>query len=120
MAQKKHVFIYDVNGLEIHALRNHEEATLLDFLPFHMLLVSSGKYGALRYQDISTGELVAELKTKLGSTYSMRQNPTNAIMHLGHNDGTVTLWSPNLTKPLVKMFCHKGPVQSLAVDGSGR
>lgn len=34
--------------------------------------------------------------------------------------GTVTLWSPNSSQPHVKMLCHKGPVQSLAVDPSGR
>lgn len=34
--------------------------------------------------------------------------------------GTVTLWSPNSSQPHVKMLAHKGPVQSLAVDPSGR
>ena len=34
--------------------------------------------------------------------------------------GTVTLWSPNMSTPLVKMLTHKGPVMSLAVDNTGR
>ena len=38
----------------------------------------------------------------------------------GMNIGTVTLWSPNTSQPHVKMLCHKGPVQSLAVDPTGR
>jgi U3 small nucleolar RNA-associated protein 7 len=50
----------------------------------------------------------------------MRQNPHNAIVHLGHSNGTVTLWSPNMGHPLVKMLTHRGPVRSLAVDGNGR
>ena len=49
----------------------------------------------------------------------MAQNPHNAVMHLGHGNGTVTLWSPSMTTPLVKMLCHKGPVQALAVDRGG-
>lgn len=58
-------------------------------------------------------------------------------MHLGHGNGkrieqdevtlhadiygsgTVTLWSPSMGKPLVKMLSHKGPVTSIAVDRRG-
>jgi U3 small nucleolar RNA-associated protein 7 len=50
----------------------------------------------------------------------MTQNPWNAIIHLGHSNGTVTLWSPNMSTPLVKMFTHHGPVRSLAIDREGR
>ncbi len=38
----------------------------------------------------------------------MEQNPSNAVIHLGHSSGQVTLWTPNFTEPVVKMFCHKG------------
>lgn len=34
--------------------------------------------------------------------------------------GTVTLWSPNMTTPLVKMLCHRGPIKALAIDHAGR
>jgi len=50
----------------------------------------------------------------------MAQNPHNAIIHLGHNNGTVTLWSPNMSTPLVKLFTHKGPVQSISIDREGK
>ena len=50
----------------------------------------------------------------------MRQNPWNAIITLGHANGTATMWSPNMSTPLVKMLCHRGPVSSLAFDMSGR
>ena len=29
------------------------------------------------------------------------------------------MWSPNMSKPLVKMLCHRGPVNAIAVDRSG-
>ncbi|GAB5593450.1 putative U3 small nucleolar RNA-associated protein 7 [Umbelopsis nana] len=118
-AQKKYVYIYDNTGLEVHRLKNHIEVNKLDFLPFHYLLASVGNAGYLKYQDTSTGQLVAEHRTKLGACHVMAQNPFNAVMHLGHANGTVTLWSPSMTTPLVKMLCHRGPVQALAVDRGG-
>lgn len=126
----------------MHRLKNHIEVNKLDFLPFHYLLASivswstiascvhvnvslsvlihtQGNAGYLKYQDTSTGQLVAEHRTKLGACHVMAQNPFNAVMHLGHANGTVTLWSPSMTTPLVKMLCHRGPVQALAVDRGG-
>lgn len=49
----------------------------------------------------------------------MTQNPSNAILHLGHQNGTVTLWSPNSTTSLVKLLAHRGPVRSVSIDRSG-
>jgi len=50
----------------------------------------------------------------------MTQNRHNAIIHVGHANGTVTLWSPNMSTPLVKMLTHYGPVHSLAIDREGK
>lgn len=50
----------------------------------------------------------------------MNHNPYNAVMHVGHQNGTVTLWSPNSSEPLVKLLAHRGPVRSLAMDRIGR
>ncbi|KAI8366692.1 WD40-repeat-containing domain protein [Radiomyces spectabilis] len=120
VAQKKYVYIYDHTGLEIHRLKDHIEVNKLEFLPYHYLLATVGNAGYLKYQDTSTGQLVSEHRTKLGPCKAMAQNPYNAVLHLGHSNGTVTLWSPTMSAPLVKMLCHKGPVQSVAVDNSGR
>ena len=68
---------------------------------------------------MSTGVILNEIKTKLGGSLCMAQNPSNAIEHLGHGNGTVTLWSPNCGSPLVKMLCHRGPLASIALDISG-
>ncbi|KJE91362.1 U3 snoRNP-associated protein Utp7 [Capsaspora owczarzaki ATCC 30864] len=107
VAQKKYVYIYDHSGTEIHCLRKHIDVNRLDFLPYHFLLVSVGNAGYLKYQDTSTGQLVVEHRTKLGSCDVMRHNPYNAVELLGHTNGTVTMWSPNMTTPLVKMLCHR-------------
>ncbi|THV53781.1 hypothetical protein BGAL_0042g00270 [Botrytis galanthina] len=120
VAQKKYVYIYDGAGVELHCLKKHIEVTNMEFLPYHYLLATVGNAGHLKYQDISTGQLVMEMPTKLGSPTSLTQNPRNAILHMGHQNGTVTLWSPNSTTPLVKLLAHRGPVRSLAVDREGR
>lgn len=62
---------------------------------------------------------MAAICTKLGRLDVMTQNPYNAIIHLGHPNGTVSLWSPNQKEPLVKMLCHRGAVRSLTVDKTG-
>ncbi|KAI1388283.1 BING4CT-domain-containing protein [Hypoxylon trugodes] len=120
VSQKKHVYIYDRQGVEVHCLRKHQEVTHMEFLPYHFLLATLGMSGYLKYQDVSTGQLVTEIPTKLGAPVSLTQNPYNAVLHAGHQNGTVTLWSPNSPEPLVKLLAHKGPVRSLAVDREGR
>ena len=115
VAQKKYVFIYDNKGLEVHRLKHHIEPLRLEFLPYHLLLASVGNAGFLKYQDVSTGDLVAELRTGKGKCACMRQNASNAVMHLGHGNGTVSLWSPTVNTPLVSLLAHRGPVLSLAI-----
>ncbi|KAI9033326.1 WD40-repeat-containing domain protein, partial [Hyaloraphidium curvatum] len=119
VAQKKYTYIYDSTGLELHCLRKHIDVNRLEFLPYHFLLATVGNAGWLRYQDTSTGQFVAELRTRLGRCETMAQNPHNAIINLGHANGTVTMWSPNMSEPLVKMLCHRGPVHAIAVDNGG-
>jgi U3 small nucleolar RNA-associated protein 7 len=136
VAQKKYVYIYDRAGVEVHCLKKHVEVTNMEFLPYHFLLATvvciqdfppyldsneaQGTSGYLKYQDTSTGQIVTELPTRLGSQTSLTQNPQNAILHMGHQNGTVTLWSPNSTTPLAKLLAHRGPVRSIAVDREGR
>ncbi|KAJ3328336.1 Small subunit (SSU) processome component [Gonapodya sp. JEL0774] len=118
-AQKKHVYVYDKTGAELHCLRKHIDVERLEFLPYHFLLATVGNSGYLRYQDTSTGAFVAELRTKLGRCDVMAQNPYNAIINLGHSNGVVTMWSPTVQTPLVRMLCHRGPVRAIAVDKGG-
>ena len=48
----------------------------------------------------------------------MAQNPHSAIIHLGHSNGVMTMWSPNMTTPHVKLLAHKGPITAIAIDPS--
>ncbi|KAL5420723.1 hypothetical protein PMIN04_006214 [Paraphaeosphaeria minitans] len=120
VAQKKCVYIYAGDGVEIHQLKKHQEATHLEYLPYHFLLASISTAGMIRYTDISTGQMLSDLPTKLGQPTAFAQNPYNAILHAGHQKGLVTLWSPNSQTPLVKLLPHRSPVRAIAVDKSGR
>jgi len=105
--------------VELHCLKHQINPKRIEFLPYHFLLVSVGFSGYLTYQDTSTGDLIYNQNTHLGSCDCMEQNPTNAVIHLGHSSGEVSLWTPNFTSPVVKMFCHRGPVLSMAIDPTG-
>ncbi|KKY16994.1 putative small nucleolar ribonucleoprotein complex [Phaeomoniella chlamydospora] len=120
VAQKKYTYIYDHAGVEIHCLRKYVEATHLEFLPYHFLLAGIENSGFLRYTDTSTGQIVAEYPTRKGSPTALSQNPWNAILHVGHQNGSVSLWSPNSTEPLVKIQAHAGPVRAMGIDRQGR
>lgn len=119
-AQRKYAYIYDKRGIEVHCLKAHTQPRALQFLPHHFLLASVGTPGVLHYQDTSTGALVAQHRTRLGPCGVMALNHHNAVLQLGHANGVVTMWTPNLSSPAVRMLCHKGPVSALATDRNGR
>lgn len=50
---------------------------------------------------------MAQHRTRLGDCDVMRHNPYNAVVSLGHANGTVSMWTPNVTTPVVKMLCHR-------------
>ena len=120
LAQKHHVFVYDDAGVEIHRLPDHVNVYALEYLPYHFLLATIGRSGLLRYHDTSTGDLVLTHRTKVGPCSVLRHDPSNAVVHCRHGNGTVTLWSPAQRTYLAKMLCHCGaPVTSLAIDLTG-
>ncbi|XP_078267975.1 WD repeat-containing protein 46-like [Rhinoraja longicauda] len=119
VAQKKWLFIYDNQGIELHRRLTFNDVLRMEFLPYHFLLATCSAPRFLQYLDISVGKEVAAICTKAGRLDVMTHNPHNGIVHLGHPQGTVTLWSPNVKEPLVKMLCHKGGVRAVAVDKSG-
>lgn len=119
VAQTNYVYVYDTNGSEVHRLAKNVEVDYLEYLPYHFLLAAVGGRGILRYQDMTTGQLIGEHHFKDSRSRSMRQNSSNGIIHLGHANGCVTLWSPSVGSPLVTMQCHAGPIEAIAFDPQG-
>lgn len=121
LAQKKHVYIYDDNGAEIHHMDDHHDPFALQFLPYHWLLASIGRTGYLQYTDTSMGKFVSSHRTRLGPCSVLKQNPQNAVLHLGHGNGVVSMYSPAQSDALVKIHAHYGgPVRDLAIDPTGK
>ena len=62
----------------------------------------------MQYLDISLGKVIHTTQvTEDGALSSMTSNPTNGIIHIGHYNGTVTLWSPNQSSFVAKMIAHR-------------
>ena len=77
------------HGVQVHCLRSHVEPNRLQFLPYHFLLASVGNAGGspfaaaalpmhslacagyLKFQDVSTGQLVAEHRTKYNTLFEI-------------------------------------------------
>ncbi|XP_067268539.1 WD repeat-containing protein 46 [Pseudorasbora parva] len=119
VAQNRWLYIYDSKGVELHCVKKFNDVLKMQFLPYHFLLATASATGFLQYLDVSVGKEIAAICTKMGRLDVMAQNPYNAVVHLGHPNGTVSLWSPNQKEPLVKMLCHRGAVRSLTVDKTG-
>ncbi|XP_070177498.1 WD repeat-containing protein 46-like isoform X2 [Littorina saxatilis] len=118
-AQRSGVYVYDNQGVEIHVLQQLDAVLRMEFLPYHMLLVTANEKGFLGYTDVSMGTRAASICTGLGRLDVMTHNPQNAVVLLGHAPGTVTMWTPTTKGPVMKMLCHKAPVSALAVDSTG-
>jgi len=121
VAQQNHCFIYDDDGVEIHRMADHKDIFRMQYLPHHWLLATIGRTGYLKYHDTSTGNLISTHRSRMGACDVMTQNKHNAVIHCGHMNGVVTMWSPATSEYLVKMMCHKGaPIHSIAIDKGGR
>ncbi|KAF7150971.1 hypothetical protein RHSIM_Rhsim02G0215300 [Rhododendron simsii] len=99
--------------------QEHGAVLKLQFLKNHFLLASINKFGQLHYQDVTTGLMVGNFRTGLGSSDVMQVNPFNSIVALGHSNGSVTMWKPTSAAPLVKMLTHHGPVSALSFHSNG-
>ncbi|XP_069841539.1 WD repeat-containing protein 46 [Dendropsophus ebraccatus] len=119
VAQKKWMYIYDSRGIELHCIKKFNDVLRMEFLPYHFLLATCSATGFLQYLDVSIGKEITATCVKAGRLNVMCQNPHNAVIHLGHHNGTVSLWSPSMKEPLVKMLCHRGAVRALSVDKTG-
>eukprot|EP01035_Chromulina_nebulosa_P020516 gene20516-26611_t len=119
VAQNRFTYIYDYKGVEIHCLREHERALRLDFLPYHFLLTTIGQSGRIKWHDISTGTLIADHYTNHGPSNVLCNNPHNAVSHVGHRNGVVSLWAPSTNKALVSILSHTAPIADIAIHRDG-
>ncbi|XP_074385913.1 LOW QUALITY PROTEIN: WD repeat-containing protein 46 [Zonotrichia albicollis] len=120
VAQRRWLHVYDSQGLEIHVVRSFQNLLQLQFLPYHFLLAATSSLGLLHFLDVSVGREVATLSTRSGRAAAMAQDPATALIHLGHANGTVSLWSPNAAEPAARVLAHRGSVRAIAVHGSTR
>ncbi|KAK4358402.1 hypothetical protein RND71_024012 [Anisodus tanguticus] len=111
-----HVTVWTVGSL---SYMEHGAVLKLQFLRNHFLLASINKFGQLRYQDVTIGQMVSNLRTGLGRTDVMQVNSFNGVLAVGHSGGTLSMWKPTSAAPLVKMLCHPGPVTALAFHPNG-
>ena len=119
-AESDQLYIYDNQGIELHALNFLPSPIFLEYLPYHFLLVSALKNNFIKYLDISIGQIVSEIKNKSGIISSFTQNPYNAVIISGHSNGLIQMWTPNFAStPVVKIFGHSSGVNGLAVDLEG-
>lgn len=68
-------------------------------------LLLQSETGFLQYLDVSVGKEVATLCTKGGRLGVMAQNPSNAIIHLGHSNGESGASSPPPSPPPPGLSC---------------
>ncbi|CAG9483526.1 unnamed protein product [Plasmodium vivax] len=115
VGQKKYTYIYDNTGMEINCIKDIPYTYQLEFLPFHFLLTSIGEFGELVYQDISMGSIITRKRTKRGPCKVMKQNKQDATIYLGHQNGHVTVWTPNIDKPVCDLYCHATPISAVAI-----
>lgn len=120
VAQKNYSYIYDSTGTELHCLKNMFGVERLAFLPHHFLLVGSTKKSYLHWLDVSVGKIINSTMTRSGPLDVMTVNPANAIIHTGHHNGTISLWSPNVKEPLIRILAHHSSLRGIAVDPTGK
>jgi U3 small nucleolar RNA-associated protein 7 len=120
VAQQLRTYVFNDKGIEIHSMHDFHKVRYLSYLPFHFLLVGATRDTNLIYKDISIGKNVANIQFE--PTHCIAPNHYNALMCLGHSNGQVSMVTPrdHNKKPVVSMFCHKGPVKHIAVDPTGQ
>ncbi|CAB4296161.1 unnamed protein product [Prunus armeniaca] len=118
-AQKNYPYIYNPDGTELHCLKEHGAVLRLQFLKTTSSLASINNFGQLHYQDVTMGEMVGSYRTGLGRADVMQVDPYDGVVALGHSLGTVSMWKPTSSAPLLKRPCHRSPISAMAFHPNG-
>lgn len=122
-AQKKYVYMYSKEGVEMHILSKMTNMTRLAYLPKHMLLcAASSTYSHMVYLDVSTGKEVGIKPPSImhDPTICMATNPSNGVVTTCDVRGVAKFWSPTVPDALVQIKAHKGGAQDIAFHRNGR
>jgi U3 small nucleolar RNA-associated protein 7 len=118
LAQPKATYIYNKEGVEVHAVRYLHGVNAMVYLPHHFLLATASEKGILQYQDISMGKLVSDIKTREGPQHVIEHDSSNGVVYLSGRTGTVSLWAPRSSEYLAKILCHRNKVEQIKIrDG---
>jgi U3 small nucleolar RNA-associated protein 7 len=123
VAQKRFVYMYTKEGVEMHILSKMAHMDRLAYLPRHMLLAAaSTTYSNMQYIDISTGEEIGSKPPVVmkNPTSAMSVNPANGVVATCDLRGVVKLWSPTVVDPLVQLKAHSGAIHDIAFHHNGR
>lgn len=119
VAQKNWVHIYDKDGIELNVIKTMYRVTHLDFLEHHFLLTSASDKNYITWKDVSVGKDIACFPSKNKITH-LTHNQQNGLLFCSHQNGTISMWSPNYNRPAVSMLCHPAPVRRSAVTNDGK
>lgn len=123
VAQKRFVYMYTGEGVEMHVLPKMANITNLTYLPKHLLLCgTSTQFSLMQFTDISTGKEVAMKPPSLmrDPPSCVTTNPGNGVVTTGDTRGVVKMWAPTVADPLVQLKAHRGLVTHLAYHPGGR
>ncbi len=118
-AQKNALYIYNNEGVELHAVRDISAPRLLEFLPYHFLLATACANGRLKYLDTSTGRIVGDVNIKERTPHCLTSNMENGVICLGTQRGSVTMWAPTQNDPLMTVNCHRAGITVLEIEKGG-
>lgn len=119
MATRKSVYIFDKNGVQLHELTDHKNPLFLQFLRQHWLLVSATENGRLNYTDVTDGKTIAQIRTGRGRPTAMAYNRHNGVVSLGHSNGIVSFWTPNMPEPAATVNAHPAPITAIDINLGG-
>ncbi|EAY12123.1 WD repeat protein, putative [Trichomonas vaginalis G3] len=118
MATNKSLYILDKTGVQMHEIREANGATHLEFLPHFWLLVAATEHKHLVYTDITSGEIVMNAYTTFLPT-CMCRNRQSGVIALGHDRGSISLWTPNTNEPVARLQKHTPAVVAIDIDMTG-